>query len=46
MTLALLSGLVVTPTEVRITAGILCVVVIAIIILRRKRMAAKRRPIS
>ena len=35
----------VSPTSVRVGAGILCVVFLAIIVARRKKMAAKRRPI-
>ena len=46
MTLALLAALALTPTEVRIGSGILCVILVAIIIMRRKRMARRRRPIT
>lgn len=43
MTLISLLALAVTPMEVRIASGILCVIFVAIIIMRRKRMASKRR---
>jgi hypothetical protein len=32
------------PTTIRIIAGVLFVVIVAIIIIRRKRMASKRKP--
>jgi hypothetical protein len=38
-------ALMVSPTSVRIGAGILCAVFVVIIIARRKKMASKRRPI-
>jgi len=34
-----------SPTSVRVGAGILCVVFLVIIIARRKKMASKRKPI-
>ena len=33
------------PTMVRVIAGILCVIFVVIIVIRRKRMASKRKPI-
>src|SRR4051812_45328043 len=38
-------AMMVSPTSVRVGAGILCAVFIVIIIARRKKMASKRRPI-
>jgi hypothetical protein len=33
------------PTTIRIIAGILCAIFIAIIVIRRNKMATKRRPL-
>ncbi len=38
-------AMLVSPTSVRVGAGILCVVFLVIIIARRKKMASKRKPI-
>jgi hypothetical protein len=38
-------AMLVNPTTVRVTAGILCAVCVVIIVMRRKKMASKRRPI-
>jgi hypothetical protein len=38
-------AMLVNPTSVRVTAGILCAVFVVIIVMRRKKMASKRRPI-
>ena len=35
----------ITPTEIRIIAGVVFVILVVIIIARRKRMATKRKPI-
>ena len=34
-----------TPTMIRVIAAVLCVVFVAIIVVRRKSMASKRKPI-
>lgn len=36
--------LLVTPTEIRIGAAIVFVILVTFLVMRRKRMAAKRRP--